>query len=733
MEKPLAYNGDSTGLSPVRPILDVLAQQIAVQPAIIDQLGINYLPIVEFKKGKSYHGWWTIPERDANKNIIGTSLRRFDGQKSMLPGSKRGYIYPVGNNVSSVDPSCSGPSHWHRIHESNSECPVCNGRNGCLVDSNNLSDPEDVICVRKESQEPRTIGWYHRLKPKATSNGLPTLILEGMSCTATGLDMGFPSIGKPSGSFRSNGLVDMVRGQTVVVLGENDPAGIKGMNQTFEDLASVVTVTRLLPPEDVKDFRQWRAKYGLTVDMLLTEIKQRGKTDRDSRVFATKSSDHVADQFIQTYYTDQGATTLRKRNRQWYEYTGQKYQVVDIEDRVKHRLYEFLGNRSYLTEDGKVKAYDLSRGRVSDVIDALSLQCPIEQSGPCWINGVDGPDSTQLVCFQNGVLDVLAFSEGRVVLQPSTPNYFSLSCLPFDFDEDAVCRLWTQVRPEILQLRARQNVQEWTGLCMVSNNTFETITIFYGPPRSGKSLTTSVLKSVVGKENIAATDLKTLGGTHGRQNLIGKLIAIMGESRTSFNMDASYALDTLLSISGRDQVLVNPKFKDMESCDLTCRFTMLLNSIPALPDYSEALLARLNIVPFNNSFVGREDETLKDRLVEEAPGIAMWGLQGYVRLMKNRKFTVPEEDAELRENFKKVMSPVNSFIEDCFDWVEGGQVPLRMVYEAWIGWSKLRGMSAGIQARLEERLKNISGISVNQGVMRGVELKDGAHTYLGRP
>ena len=106
-------------------------------------------------------------------------------------------------------------------------------------------------------------------------------------------------------------------------------------------------------------------------------------------------------------------------------------------------------------------------------------------------------------------------------------------------------------------------------------------------------------------------------------------------------------MERLLSITGEDMLTVDRKFRDRGTGKLPTRFVVLSNELPRFHDSSGAIANRLLILQMTESFLGREDRTLDDRLRAELPGILAWALEGLDRLLRNGRFTVPRssEDA----------------------------------------------------------------------------------------
>ena len=91
-----------------------------------------------------------------------------------------------------------------------------------------------------------------------TSPDDPILIVEGASDTAAGLDLGFVTIGRPSCSGGAKLLKAVLSGLHVVIVAENDEAGIKGADKlASEQLPDCASVRAILPPTGCKDLRTW--------------------------------------------------------------------------------------------------------------------------------------------------------------------------------------------------------------------------------------------------------------------------------------------------------------------------------------------------------------------------------------------------------------------------------------------------------------------------------------------
>jgi len=90
--------------------------------------------------------------------------------------------------------------------------------------------------------------------------------------------------------------------------------------------------------------------------------------------------------------------------------------------------------------------------------------------------------------------------------------------------------------------------------------------------------------------------------------------------------------------------------------------------LPQFSDEPQALLRRLNLLYFANNYYktkGGPDRTLKNRLVKEAQGIAMWAIEGLQRLLRNDYFTQPRASLQHIEDYNLFVNPLRAMVEEC--------------------------------------------------------------------
>jgi putative DNA primase/helicase len=147
-------------------------------------------------------------------------------------------------------------------------------------------------------------------------------------------------------------------------------------------------------------------------------------------------------------------------------------------------------------------------------------------------------------------------------------------------------------------------------------------------------------------------------------------------------------IERLLGLSSNDLMDVNRKNKPAITSRLGVRPVIMSNELPYLPDSSGAMNSRLMVVKMRKSFIGREDTTLKRRVMAEIQGIFNWALDGLDDLEEYGKLIQPSSANNYIEGMAEGGSPLETFLKErCTigeeEWAYGKELwhLLKGVYE----------------------------------------------------
>jgi putative DNA primase/helicase len=333
------------------------------------------------------------------------------------------------------------------------------------------------------------------------------------------------------------------------------------------------------------------------------------------------------------------------------------------------------------------------KSHVSDVLEYLAGEASVSsrREAPFWIREPH-PDHAPSRCltFRNGIfpMDQLLAGECDLLLPP-TPNLFTPYALPVDYCPDLEAperflaflrELWPDDEESIAALR------QWFGYALLPDTSRQKIFCIIGPPRSGKGTIARVLEAMVGKRNVVWPSMSGLAGRFGMEQLVGKSLAICGETKVSGRFDATVALERLLGISGEDSVTIDRKNRPPLTCRLGTRFLLLGNDIPTFSDQSGAFASRLVMLATEHSFAAKQNRKLTAELLRELPEITNWAMFGWYLLQQADSFIQPSLGDELIEEVRASGAGVSQFVADRCVVEPGAVAYAKDLFAAWKEW-----------------------------------------------
>jgi putative DNA primase/helicase len=116
------------------------------------------------------------------------------------------------------------------------------------------------------------------------------------------------------------------------------------------------------------------------------------------------------------------------------------------------------------------------------------------------------------------------------------------------------------------------------------------------------------------------------------------------------------------------------------------------------------------------SFYGREDLGLFNRLLAELPGILNWAIVGRLRLKERGHFVMPASSSEMVGQFEDLGSPIGAFVRDHWIVGAGRTVDTSMLFFAvWCDCCRQQNRHPGTAEQLGKVLNAaVPGIRVTQ-------------------
>ncbi len=422
----------------------------------------------------------------------------------------------------------------------------------------------------------------------------------------------------------------------------------------------------------------------------------------------------------------------------WLEWRGTHYQTVSPTELRASMLARFE-RYCQRTKRGTSIRVAMSARQCGDVLDAMIADVGVlGEQLPCWAPPVfdergrasytdgarpvavtrDAEPGSRTIPYLNGLLrlDTL-LSEGRVVVDPASNRYVIPYCLPYAVPEadlaaamksaehaaevfNRLCPRWMQFLTEVSGGDDRwiSCLGRFLGYCMTDDTRFQKALFLVGQPGSGKGTILDVLHLLVGSECVLSSSFKSLTERFEMGALVGKLVLQLDEAAVGWSTDSIEASRVFKTLTGGAMITPEHKHKGKGgSYRPAAKMIATSNELPKLPETSGATSRRILILPFNTSFEGRSDPQLRDKLASEIAGICVWALLHLVALYRDGVFPEPADSVELKEDFRRLASPVYAFTRDCCVFEPRSEVDTQLLlalFKAWCDAENMKSMSA---------------------------------------
>lgn len=186
-------------------------------------------------------------------------------------------------------------------------------------------------------------------------------------------------------------------------------------------------------------------------------------------------------------------------------------------------------------------------------------------------------------------------------------------------------------------------------------------------------------------------------------SLQGVRFAVVSEA----DENAHISHDTVKQLVSSDRLPCRGMGKDWSEIEPTHKFWYMVNDVPRFRADDTALLARIKLVPFLVSFLGREDTELQDKLLAELPGILTWAVEGCLECAAQGGLKAPPEVEAHAEKVRAANDDIGRFLGEECNVGPGLRVAKRALYATYKTWCEENGThplaSKNLGARLEKR------------------------------
>lgn len=334
------------------------------------------------------------------------------------------------------------------------------------------------------------------------------------------------------------------------------------------------------------------------------------------------------------------------------EYLISEYHIISIDDNL--HVYD---DGVYRAGNNQIERFmireisNLKRGQRDEVLSYIKLKAPKKRMS-----------STRYICCQNGVYDLT-----DEILLPHSPDIVITNKIPTRYNEEAYSESVDQVLNNIAvdDSEVRLLIEEMIGYTLYRRNEYRGMFILKGDGQNGKSTLLTMIRNMIGRENVSSLDIKDVSRQFLTAELFGKL-ANIGDDISKQKVTDTSILKKLVT---GDPTPVEYKGKDPFTLYNYSKLIFSANDVPKFDDTSQGFMSRINIVPLNANFSVKNknfNPTIIDDLTktEALEYLLQISIDGLYRVLDNRGFTkVASVEREL-ELFAEDNNPLLSFAKE---------------------------------------------------------------------
>ena len=323
----------------------------------------------------------------------------------------------------------------------------------------------------------------------------------------------------------------------------------------------------------------------------------------------------------------------------------------------------------------------------------------------------DKMDSKQYLNLKNGLLNLETLD-----FIPHSTDVYSISQLPIEYKPEAVCPNMEKFVGEVMAPENVELIQEIIGYTLHPDNEYQKAFIFVGNGCNGKSVMLNLITALLGKRCVSSESLQDLCSSRfSSSSLYGKQANICADIPTK----ALPNTGVFKMLTGGDQIRFERKFKNPFYGVNRAKLLFSCNRMPLVNDDTLAFWRRWVIIPFPNSFGGKENPHLLQELCQELPGILNYAINGLKMLRGNSGFK-NEATSNIKEEWEFSANPVKSFVRGRVEIDPEAIITKEEMYNTYREFCSQNDFSPVAQNVFAQRLRqNITTRAVQRNVDGG--------------
>jgi P4 family phage/plasmid primase-like protien len=234
-------------------------------------------------------------------------------------------------------------------------------------------------------------------------------------------------------------------------------------------------------------------------------------------------------------------------------------------------------------------------------------------------------------------------------------------------------------------------IQEHAGACLLGvATTYDRALVFEGEANNGKSSLLEILAPAMPPGSTSAIPPQDWDQEYRRAMLAGKLLNFVSELPES----EIIASESFKAIVAGDQTVGRYIRQAPFNFHPVAGHIFAANRLPSTADQTTGFWRRFLVVAFRRNFTDdpERDPHIAERLVAERPRVVSWMLEGALRLLRQKDYTIPPSHLTALERWRRTSDQVTAWIEERVSRaLPGFGTMATPAYRAFADWAKDNG------------------------------------------
>ena len=279
-----------------------------------------------------------------------------------------------------------------------------------------------------------------------------------------------------------------------------------------------------------------------------------------------------------------------------------------------------------------------------------------------------------------------------------------------EYDRNADCPVWKKFIMEIMDYNTEliRFIQTAAGWAITGNTSEQAMFILFGTGANGKSTFLNTIMNILGDYAIA-TPTETFMRKTGEQ--IGNDLARLRGTRFVTTTEAEYGRKLseplIKQITGNDKITARFLYGEFFNFTPTFKIFMATNHKPVIKGTDHGIWRRIKLIPFTTRIEEeQQDKRLEQKLMQEAPGILNWLIEGAIRWCAEGLRT-PTIIVRATDEYRSEMDVIGNFLKERCEQKPGVSIRARELFKCYEEWCDDHNEPAVSERFLGLRLKEM--------------------------